>query len=404
MGPHRTPVRPCAHPHGKLAALAFSTVVDTLRETLARWRAMFALRPEPALVRARVSGERVVAAVRLAVAVLFGTVASATAPRDIIFALSAAAVVYAGTILLLSWKVPHPSLPWVTTTLDTTIVTLALSVFVFYGEPMRVLTNKLYFEAYFFVLANSVLRYDWRLVAFTLLVVLLEFLGLSAFVGVRWDVATLEPPPDAFSGIYFGLRVLLLAATGMSSVIVATWALHLRLLIGTDQLTGLPQRRPFLERIEEELRRAGGAKGTLSIALLDLDDFKQFNDRFGHVAGDNALRALAAVLQKSVRTTDLVSRFGGEEFVVAFPRATIEQAVRRTEDLCVRVAATVLPGTPEAQRLTVSVGVASWPADGLSFDAVFAMADRRLYEAKAKGKNQVVGPPSRGRLIHLPEP
>jgi diguanylate cyclase (GGDEF)-like protein len=362
---------------------------------------MFALRPEPALVRARASGERVVATVRFAVAVLFGIVGTASAPHAFIFGLSLAAVVYAGAILWLSWKVPHPSLSWITTTLDTTVITLALSVFVIYGEPLKTLTNKLYFEAYFFVLANSVLRYDWRLVAFTLLVVLAEFLGLSAFISVHWDVSRLEPAPDSFSGIFFALRVLLLAATGMSSVIVATWALHLRLLIGTDQLTGLPQRRPFLERIEEELGRADGTRASLSLALIDVDDFKKFNDRYGHVAGDGALRALAGVLQKSVRTTDLVARFGGEEFVVAFPRATVDQALRRTEDLRIRLAATALPGTPEPVSLTVSIGVASWPADGSTFDAIFATADQRLYEAKENGKNQVVGPPSHGRLIHL---
>ena len=259
---------------------------------------MFAQRPEPALVRARASGERVVATVRLAVTFLFGLVGSITAPQSIVFGLSVAAVLYAGFILLLSWKVPHSSLPWVTTMLDTTLITLALSVFVFYGEPLKVLTNKLYFEAYFFVLANSVLRYDWRLVAFTLVVVLLEFLGLASFVMLHWDVSTLEPPPDVFSGIYFSLRVLLLAATGISSVVVATWALHIRLLIGTDQLTGLPQRRPFLERIDEEFSRAEGNKATLSLALIDVDDFKQFNDRFGHVAGDIALKTLAGVLSK----------------------------------------------------------------------------------------------------------
>lgn len=364
---------------------------------------MFAQRPEPALVRARASGERVVATVRLAVTFLFGLVGSITAPQSIVFGLSVAAVLYAGFILLLSWKVPHSSLPWVTTMLDTTLITLALSVFVFYGEPLKVLTNKLYFEAYFFVLANSVLRYDWRLVAFTLVVVLLEFLGLASFVMLHWDVSTLEPPPDVFSGIYFSLRVLLLAATGMSSVVVATWALHIRLLIGTDQLTGLPQRRPFLERIDEEFSRAEGNKATLSLALIDVDDFKQFNDRFGHVAGDIALKTLAGVLQKSVRTTDLLARFGGEEFIVAFPRATVDQALRRAEDLRARLAGTVLTAVPEARPLTVSIGVASWPADGLDFDAVFARADKRLYEAKAGGKNQVVGPPPQGRVVHLRE-
>jgi len=365
---------------------------------------MFSARPEPALIRARASGERVVAIIRLVVAFLIGSVASALNPRALVIGLSVLVVLYAAGIVWLSFRKNLPTLPWLTTALDASLITGALSVYLVYDQPVSFLINRLYFEAYFFVLATSVLRFDWRLVAFALGVILVQFLGLTGYVATHWDLAALPPWPVSFVPSYFILRVLLLAATGMTTVLVATWALHLRLLIGTDQLTGLPQRRPFLERIDEELQRARTGNGTLSLALLDVDDFKRFNDRHGHVAGDGALRALAEALQKAVRTTDLLSRYGGEEFLVAFPRVGIPQAVRRAEQIRLRLAETPLQGRGEPALLTVSIGVASWPEDGPTYEAVYAKADERLYQAKAQGKNQVVGPPEVGRVVHLREP
>src|SRR5215468_3446715 len=104
-------------------------------------------------------------------------------------------------------------------------------------------------------------------------------------------------------------------------------------MVGTDHLTGLCQRRPFLERIEEELQRSVGGRASLSVALLDVDEFKKFNDTHGHLAGDRALQLLAGRLRKSVRSSDLVARFGGEEFVIAFPRLDVDRALRRVNEL-----------------------------------------------------------------------
>lgn len=352
-------------------------------------------------MRARASGERVVAVVRLVVTVVIGGVATAMQREALVGALSLLGLLYAGSVVWLSSRKGLSALPWLTIAVDASLITGALGMYVVYAQPLSFFINRLYFEAYFFVLASSVLRFDWRLVTFALLVVLAEYLGLAAYVGMRWDLRTVPPEPVGFSAPYFALRVLVLAVTGMTSVVVASWALHLRLLIGTDQLTGLPQRRPFLERIDEELQRVRTGGGTLSLALLDVDDFKRFNDRHGHVAGDNALRALAEALQAAVRTTDLLCRYGGEELLVAFPRAHVALAVRRAEQIRARLAETDLGTSGEPDRLTVSVGVASWPEDGPTYEAVYAKADERLYQAKAQGKNQVVGPPDVGRVIHL---
>ena len=130
----------------------------------------------------------------------------------------------------------------------------------------------------------------------------------------------------------------------------------------------------------------------LSIAMLDIDEFKKFNDAFGHLAGDRALQLLAERLRSAVRATDLVARFGGEEFVVAFPGMEVDQAVLRVEALRVKLAQVAIPVDGVMHRLTMSAGVGSWPVDGSSFTEVLAQADARLYEAKRRGRNCVVGP------------
>jgi diguanylate cyclase (GGDEF)-like protein len=167
-------------------------------------------------------------------------------------------------------------------------------------------------------------------------------------------------------------------------------------MVGTDELTGLSQRRPFLERVEEQMTGNPAARRTLSIAVLDVDEFKKFNDAFGHLAGDRALQLLAERLRAAVRASDLVSRFGGEEFVVAFPGMDVEQAVVRVESLRIKLAQVAIPVNGSSHRLTVSAGVGSYPVDGATFTEVLAQADARLYEAKRRGRNCVVGPMSGG--------
>jgi diguanylate cyclase (GGDEF)-like protein len=164
-------------------------------------------------------------------------------------------------------------------------------------------------------------------------------------------------------------------------------------MVGVDHLTGLSQRAPFVERIDEELARARRRGVPLSVAILDLDGFKAFNDTFGHPVGDRALQAVATRLRSSVRKSDLVARFGGEEFVVAFPETAVEQAHQRVEHIRKELArVSIQVGRGEQRQVTVSAGLGSWPADGETFDAVLTSADARLYEAKRRGKNRVVAP------------
>jgi diguanylate cyclase (GGDEF)-like protein len=156
-------------------------------------------------------------------------------------------------------------------------------------------------------------------------------------------------------------------------------AVELAALAQRDGLTGIPNRRTWDNELPVAMDRARRDRVPLSVALIDLDHFKRFNDEYGHQAGDRLLKAATAVWTTAVRTTDLLCRYGGEEFGVLLPNATADQAMEVLE----RVRAV----TPLAQ--TFSAGVACWDTQEISEDLV-ARADRALYAAKAAGRDRVV--------------
>jgi two-component system, cell cycle response regulator len=367
-----------------------------VRRWAERAQHLLAAETDQALLRARGSGERIVATLRLALVATFVAVTSLELGTGLALAIQlgvgAVALVYAGLLWWWASRSTNPWLPWVSCALDVTLTSIGMSVFLFAGDPLGTVNNRVLFDAYFFAIANSALRYDWRLCAFTVTLACAEFLGLTGYAAAHWDLAMVRGPEERFLPIAHALRFVLLVAVGASAVAVARWARHLRLMVGTDELTGLSQRRPFLERIEEQLAGKSPGRRVLSIAVLDIDEFKRFNDAFGHLAGDRALQLLAEGLRTAVRATDLVARFGGEEFVVAFPGMDVAQAVMRVEDLRIKLAQVAIPVAGVTHWLTMSAGVGSWPADGGSFPEVLAQADVRLYEAKRRGRNCVVGP------------
>ena len=367
-----------------------------LRNIAEKVGTFFATEPDHALVRARASSERLVALVRLCIigALVISSISFSLKSGAILLysvLMGAAVMSYGLALLWLSTRVTSPWLPWVTSALDVTFASINIGSFLLLDAPLLVVNNRVSYEAYFVAITISALRYDWRLSAFTTLLALAQFLGLSGYVALHWDLSTLKAEGQGeFFAAPFVNRLLILLGHGAGVVAIAQWARHLRLMIGTDHLTGLLQRRPFLERVEEELARADPARSILSVAVFDVDEFKRFNDTFGHLAGDRALEGIAEQLRLAVRTTDLVARYGGEEFVIAFPRMDVQLALDRVNDLCRRVAEVELG--PSGERLTLSAGVASWPADGATFEVVLNSADERLYTAKRSGRNLVVGP------------
>jgi len=158
-----------------------------------------------------------------------------------------------------------------------------------------------------------------------------------------------------------------------------------------DPLTGLANRRALDSRIDEELERARRHGTHLALVLVDVDDFKQFNDRYGHQCGDEVLGTFAAVLAGSLRELDLAGRFGGEEFALVLPGTPVEGACVVAEQIRRTLAEVDLSGPGDkALRITASFGAAAFPSCATADDLI-AAADRALYEAKHLGKNRVVG-------------
>jgi diguanylate cyclase (GGDEF)-like protein len=203
----------------------------------------------------------------------------------------------------------------------------------------------------------------------------------------------LYPPPGGFSAESQELAHWL--ATQGS---IALENAHLHGLVKaqavTDELTGLANRRRFMEVVELELKRAERFQSPLGLLLVDLDDFKLVNDRFGHGTGDEVLRALSDVFRESLRDVDLAARLGGEEFAVLLPETDYSGAAGVAERLRASLASLELDA-PEGERfgVTASFGVAVYP-EAQSADELLRTADAALYRAKAEGKNRVALAPT----------
>lgn len=159
----------------------------------------------------------------------------------------------------------------------------------------------------------------------------------------------------------------------------------------TDGLTGLYTRRYFFERLEEERRRSDRTQRPFSVVIIDLDSFKACNDRFGHLVGDRVLRKVARHLARAIRQSDVIARYGGDEFVVLLPeteKADAVVAARRLSET-LRVSCTSELSEPYGIGVTASFGVATYPEDADSVETLLARADAALYRAKSAGRGQV---------------
>jgi diguanylate cyclase (GGDEF)-like protein len=166
----------------------------------------------------------------------------------------------------------------------------------------------------------------------------------------------------------------------------------------TDGLTGLYNHRHFHERLALEVERSQRSGLPLSLLMLDIDHFKQFNDSYGHPAGDEVLRQLARVLADARRANDVVARYGGEEFAVILVDTAKFTAAKVAERIRERIvghdfsdaSAMARPASPKPSAITVSFGVATFPEDGNDAEALVRAADTALYAAKRAGRNRVV--------------
>jgi diguanylate cyclase len=160
----------------------------------------------------------------------------------------------------------------------------------------------------------------------------------------------------------------------------------------TDNLTGLPNREAYSERVYIEMLRWQRYQHPLCLAVLDIDFFKKVNDKFGHSTGDKVLKAVAHSIAKRLREVDFIARFGGEEFIVLLPETTTENAFALLDRSRDRLSKTTMRSrtalTQDTQfTVTISIGIAEF-TDGDTAETVFDRADKALYDAKENGRNQ----------------
>ena len=221
--------------------------------------------------------------------------------------------------------------------------------------------------------------YAWALLAMWTIVVLLS---------LWWNLA--QQPPETAVSLWWGHGLLWLL--GLGGIIFGFNRLrtaHDRIvtLMFTDPLTGIANRRIFLESLGGVISFAQRHQTPLSIIMADLDDFKSVNDTFGHNAGDQVLQGFATLLIENSRQEDLAARFGGEEFIMMLPGTGAEDAAVLGERLRRDWKEVAFPGI--SIRVTASFGVAAYqPGD--TVDDFIERADQALYDAKMLGKNQVV--------------
>ena len=166
--------------------------------------------------------------------------------------------------------------------------------------------------------------------------------------------------------------------------------LELRIHAGQDQLTGVMSRRSWVSMVAEEIQRAARNANLLSIALFDIDRFKQINDAYGHAVGDQVIRSVIAACDQEMRAGSKIGRIGGEEFAILFTECALDQAVVAAERCRRAIERLSLRGPDgEDMQITASFGVAPLFSYALSPDELIELADRALYNAKSSGRNRV---------------
>jgi diguanylate cyclase (GGDEF)-like protein len=218
--------------------------------------------------------------------------------------------------------------------------------------------------------------------------------GLSLFYLLRWVAFMLEGQNGPTFVTVFGSAVttivtmllLVVVSFSMAALSSEQQTRALRVVASRDDLTGLLNRKAFMDTAAEQLNNLSITKGSGALVLADLDHFKSVNDTYGHAAGDLALQTFADACTATVRSTDLVGRYGGEEFVLLIPGASAERAEIIAEAISRRLAAaTTVDGM---EMPTVSYGISTYDAATTDVERLIASADAALYKAKSLGRNR----------------
>ena len=376
---------------------------------------------DPALRDMGIKGERLIARFRLfaAVALLILPLRAVMSQPDLRQNWVGLAITLAGVFsgIFFVWLTQRDVVPpWIgfaASLLDVTWVSIGLASFIALGMPQIAVNSRVIFEVYFICMGATCLRYDRRISLVTGVVAMVQY---SMIIG--WASRTVGASTVWLDGTYghFDMqdqsaRVILLGLATLVSLAIVLRVQQLRVLSVRDRLTGLMIRGYFDERSSEAYERARRTNEPLAVAMIDLDFFKSFNDRFGHAVGDLVLASVSRTIKSLVRAEDVVGRYGGEELIVMLPGLDRVKATERMERIRRAVAqvrveldthsnpqavtqAELFPDDSEQvtrPMLTASIGVASWPEDaGDTIEALVYRADARLLSAKSTGRNRVV--------------
>ncbi len=376
---------------------------------------------DPALRDAGLKGERTIAKFRMVlIALLFVIPLRAVMMRpdlqeNYVGLLISGCGLLAGAFFL--WLTHRDVIrPWTSfaaSLLDVTWVSSGLMAFILMGLPQISVNSRVIFEVYFLCLTITCLRYDRRICVVTGILAILQYSLI-----VLWASGTVDANNEWIDKTYGHFdpydqagRIGLLVVMTLVSYTIVLRVQQLRVLSVRDRLTGLMIRGYFDERLSEAFDRARRTQDAIAVAMIDLDYFKSFNDRFGHAVGDLVLASVSRAVKHMVREEDVVGRYGGEEIIVMLPGLSLEKAAERMERIRhaisqVRVElengvtlsaanqADLFDGQEpdtNAPVLTASIGVASWPEDRAStVEALVYRADARLLTAKGTGRNRVV--------------
>ncbi len=286
----------------------------------------------------------------------------------------------------------HTWLPYATTTYDVTTTTLVLGLLTI-GDPVAPFNSVIIWCFYLISICMTALRNDGRL---TLYAGALSILQNSALVAALY--VTADAPEQLVSVDYgtvsLGAQVERQMLILLMTVLTATIVYRMQRLIessGSDGLTGLPNRAWLVQRMPRMLEAVREEGGSLTLALLDLDDFKRVNVAYGHLAGDRAVRHIAGSMREILQPKERLVRIGGQEFVLLM-NSPIGNAWERLDRLRQLMAERpFVPGRGgEPLKITFSGGLSSYPADGADVSSLLRSADRRLQVAKREGANRVV--------------
>jgi two-component system, cell cycle response regulator len=362
-------------------------------------------RPDPVLANAAIAGELLVARVRLTLASVLLLIPLIDGfffpddPKEAIVGLSltVGTFVLSLVVFLLIYREYNPSwLGFASSSLDVSMVSASLALFLFLNEPHTAVNSKVVFEGYFLAIGASSLRYDKRICITAGLLAFGEYLAIVAFAATHWNLNSPIYAPYAYGMFSWSnqvSRLIIMVTASVLSLALVSRSQKLLQMATRDPLTGLFNRGYVDDRFAVELSRARRYGNVLTIAVIDADRFKLLNDTHGHLSGDLVLRRISAVLQNSFRQSDTVGRYGGEEFVVILPETDPEAAHQKLESVRELIASTPMALGPrkEEVHVTISAGLACFPEDGDDAAALFALADERMFEAKREGRNRIIG-------------